>query len=414
MIRVDRVFLDLDNPRHKPFEDQDQAIAYLCKEERVLELARDIAENGLNPLELFALLKDGQNSFIVAEGNRRLCAIMLLSDPELAPANVRQKFSQLSFGWEPITHLFSVVLSDRDQVTLWLDRIHAGFNEGKGRRQWNSEQKTRNSGYSKNAFAQTLLDLGQVKGYITEEERKGRLSTVESFSRNPLFRDALGITNSEPTRISTALPEADFDVVFKRFMGDVAKQIITTRKGRDKDEIAAYANDLRNLEGVTGERVEQHVVVATKPKPNGSTRAKKPKKPTKIVPRLEISKALEQIPSYKLEKIYYSLCSFPVRDHTPLLYVGAWSFIETLTAAAGRKPKTDFQSFLSKAKLSQMGFSSDQKTLGEVIKRIAEHGNTTKHDETSAAFNGEQLINDMEKLKKLIVALAEEAKAKNT
>ena len=131
MIKAERVFLDLSNPRQTPFDDQDQAIAHLCREELVLELAHDIVEHGLNPLEMFALLKDGKNTYIVAEGNRRACALMLLADPELAPAKIRAKFKALSEDWEPIKELFSVVFKTREEVTLWLDRIHAGFNEGK-------------------------------------------------------------------------------------------------------------------------------------------------------------------------------------------------------------------------------------------------------------------------------------------
>lgn len=224
MIKADRVFLDLQNPRHKPFDNQDQAIEHLCHEERIVELAQDIVKNGLNPLELFALLKDGQNTYIVAEGNRRVCALMLLNDPELAPSKFRGKFTALSAMWAPVEEVFSVIFETREEVTLWLDRIHAGFNEGKGRRQWNSEQKTRNSGYSKNTLAQSILDLGQAKGFINEKERKGRLSTVEAFSRNPIVKDALGITDTDSLKISTNLSEEDFDLVFKKFMGDVASK----------------------------------------------------------------------------------------------------------------------------------------------------------------------------------------------
>ena len=36
MIDVDRVFLDLGNPRHDPFDSQEDAIEYLCQEEKVL------------------------------------------------------------------------------------------------------------------------------------------------------------------------------------------------------------------------------------------------------------------------------------------------------------------------------------------------------------------------------------------
>ena len=74
MIEFDRVFLDQSNPRHEPFDDQDAVIEYLCRDEQVLALARDIAKNGLNPLEVFALIPDGEDAYFSAEGNRRLCA----------------------------------------------------------------------------------------------------------------------------------------------------------------------------------------------------------------------------------------------------------------------------------------------------------------------------------------------------
>lgn len=67
MVDVSRVFLDQDNPRHEPFEDQDEVISYLCEFELVLPIAKDIAKNGLNPLELFALLPDGKDTYFAAE-----------------------------------------------------------------------------------------------------------------------------------------------------------------------------------------------------------------------------------------------------------------------------------------------------------------------------------------------------------
>lgn len=409
MIQVDRIFLDLKNPRHEPFEDQSQAIEYLCREERVFELARDIAENGLNPLELFALLKESKSSYVVAEGNRRMCAIMLLRDPELAPAKVRSKFQALSENWTPIDELFSVVMETREEVTLWLDRIHAGFNEGKGRRSWNSVQKTRNNGTSKNTLALSLLDLGVKKGFLTEEDTKGRLTTVENFSANPLVKDALGITKSDPIKVSTTLPSEDFDLVFEKFMKDVATKTITTRRQRGKVGYENYANELRRIEGLSGDRVELHSADRAKQTKRSKKTLKKPTKQTKIVPVEEISTALADIPNYKLEKLYYSLVSLSTTDHTPLLSVGVWAFFETLTAANGRN-NTDFFAFLSKSKLQSLGFASNQKVLAEVVKRFAEFGNTTKHHASSAAFNGEQLINDFETVKELIIELAKNAK----
>ena len=150
MIDIDRVFLDLENPRHEPYEQEQEAIDYLCRREDVLALARDIVKNGLSPLELFALIRDG-DGFVVAEGNRRLCAIKLLRDADLArQPKLRQRFRNAAKGWDSIAEIPAIVFESRQDVRLWLDRIHAGYSGGRGRRQWDAEQKARNTGYSKN------------------------------------------------------------------------------------------------------------------------------------------------------------------------------------------------------------------------------------------------------------------------
>jgi hypothetical protein len=118
MIDVSRVFLDEENPRHDPFDDQDEVISYLCSSELVLPIAQDIAKNGLNPLELFALVPEGKDTFFAAEGNRRLCAIKLLNDPDLAPANLRKDFKKAAKDWEEISQIFAVIFPERDDVTL--------------------------------------------------------------------------------------------------------------------------------------------------------------------------------------------------------------------------------------------------------------------------------------------------------
>ncbi|MCK0096705.1 hypothetical protein MWU60_14080 [Yoonia sp. F2084L] len=86
MISANRIFLDLENPRvANPFESEDDAIAWLCDNEDVLTLAKDIREIGPNPLELVAVMKKGSNAYVALEGNRRVCALMLLNDPDRAP-----------------------------------------------------------------------------------------------------------------------------------------------------------------------------------------------------------------------------------------------------------------------------------------------------------------------------------------
>lgn len=414
MVDISRVFLDQDNPRHEPFEDQDEVIGYLCDFELVLPIAKDIAKHGLNPLELFALLPDGNDTYFAAEGNRRLCAIKLLNDPELAPANLRNEFVKAAKDWEEITEIFAVVFKERDDVRLWLDRIHAGQNDGRGRKQWKAEQKARNSGYTKNDLALAMLDSAEETGLITSDERKGRLSTVQRYTGSPIFRDALGLELGPDGDPTTDLSENDFKMLFGRFMQDVAGKKVTTRD--NTKAITEYAHELRSTEGLDRTRGDRRSVEPPKPTPSGKTKKKltKPASPSKIAPSDDLQAALKAIPSYKLEQLYFSLCSLSLASHTPLLTVGAWSFLETLTAVCGRNSGTDFHSYLSSQTLSKLGLGGkkDFASIREAVKRISELGNSTKHNKTSGSFNGVQLANDFETIEKLLVSLAVDAKGK--
>ena len=121
-----------------------------------------------------------------------------------------------------------MVFEQRDDVKLWLERIHAGYSGGKGRRQWSAEQKTRYTGYTKNLFAQKVLDVGEQRGFISATDRAGRLSTVQRYISNPLFRNALGLDINDPENITTTLPEDDFHVAFERFMDGGAWVFVET------------------------------------------------------------------------------------------------------------------------------------------------------------------------------------------
>ena len=146
-VPIAKIFLFLSNYRHGPLSTEEQVIEYLCSKEYVYPLARDIVNNGINPLERFALIpsKTGKSSkslgtFFVAEGNRRFCALKLLSDPDKAPAKLRKAFESLSAKWTPIKTVPAVIFPNLDAVKIWLDRVHNGAQGGIGRREWDSYQ----------------------------------------------------------------------------------------------------------------------------------------------------------------------------------------------------------------------------------------------------------------------------------
>ena len=412
---VGRVFLQLTNPRHEPFETEAQVIEYLCANEDIYPLAKDIAKYGMNPLERLALVpvdkrkgKDAQASYHAAEGNRRICALKLLNDPELAPAKYRKPIAKLAESWTPIKAVPAAVFDDAKDFEHWLYRIHNGAQGGVGRREWNADQKQRFSGSGKNRAALALLDYAEAEKLISPKDRKGKLTTVQRFVGNDVFSEVLGLDRSNPEEVGRTRPKAEFDVLVKRFIRDLlAKEDVNSRK--DKHEIMKYARELGQINGVTGTRIETESLTATGEAKPIKSRRKKPQKPEKarhVQYEDEIFVALRNLGNEKLQSLYHSICSIELDPHTPIVAIGTWAFFETLTACAGRGGSS-FDAFLSPARLRTFGLAGSLNSVRSAIARVHEYGNTAKHDRIAVTFNGDQLNNDMITLKTVILKCIE-------
>ncbi|MEW5993029.1 MAG: hypothetical protein AB1744_01360 [Candidatus Zixiibacteriota bacterium] len=421
-IAISRIFVNLNNPRHDPVTYEGKAIEHLCEKENVYALARDIVKIGLNPLELFGLVpldskktsKDNP-AYYVAEGNRRFCAIKLLEDPDLAPPSQRKLFEKLAQKWTRLGSVNAVVFPTYNDARIWMERIHSGEQGGIGRKNWNADQKQRFDGGSKNRLALALLDYAEQQKMITATERQRKLTTAQRFIGNDVFRETLGLDQSDPEELQRTRPKVEFDTLLRRFVRDLVEgKDVHSRM--NKSEIIAYARKFSDLQGVTSIRVPAEPLTSAPVTPSGDqkkkTRKSKPKPPTKVTHVTfhdEIYRALRTLGNEKLESLYHSICAIELDPHTPIVCIGTWSFFETLTACAGRNATTSFDSFLSKNKLTSYGIQSEGSTLRNAMERIRDYGNTTKHHQISATFNGEQLNNDMNTLKDVILCCITEA-----
>lgn len=412
-IEVDRIFLDQENPRHKPYDSQSEVIEYLCIHESILSLSRDIVINGLNPIEQFALIPDEDSgddlaTYIVAEGNRRICALKLLHDPDLAPVKFRNGFAQIANGWAGIGPLPSVIFENRPAVDLWLTRIHDGEQGGIGRRKWSSDQSARHSGSDKDKIALKVLDYAEKKGLISAEERKGTLTTVSRYVTKEPVQAALGIDARNLNKIALTKPEEDFDTLLGKFLGDLASGHVNSR-AKGTETFTAYARELNAVkvsgkgEIVTGLLDGDH----TGKHPQRRRVTIKPR--STLTHNHEIMDALKGIDAHKLVSLYNSITVVPLNPHAPLIAIGAWAFFESLSSRAGRGESQDFPSYFDKNRRAGYGLPTgkDSKAITEALKHLSASGDVTKHDGTAALFNGEQLANDMDTLKDLILKCIE-------
>lgn len=418
-VEVHRIYLYEENPRHEPIETQDEIIEHLCKDEQVFNLARNISDAGPNPLELLGLVQipgsgaaSAKKVYQVWEGNRRVCAIKLLNDPDLAPPHLRKDFARLASesGQLPIKRLSTVIFDDHDDLKYWMGIIHNGVQAGVGRLHWDASQKARHFGSSRNRVALAVLDAAEGLGFISKEERQGKLTTAQRFLNSPIVREAIGIDTSNPEDVTYNRPPENLKKQLSRFIEDLKDgNKITSRYNRS--QVDAYGRRLASNPEISPERIEPvalRSIAKTKRKTTRRKQPQKPRPPSHLEYDKQLATALEAHANSKLEALYYSICAVHV-EHVLLLTIGVWAFIESLTALAERKTESDFLAFYSNQRLADYGQGSGR-ALGPIrdaLTRISRVGNATKHHKTSGNFDGAQLVNDLGTITPLLIKTAE-------
>ena len=141
-IKIANLQLDLKNFRFEEQHSQKEAIETMIADQKnkLVTLAKDIVENGLNPTDLIMVVRmpEGKNQYKVLEGNRRVTCLKLISNPNLIPneyASIRNQFKKLA-NKEVISKELRcplcAIFDNEDDANVWRVRKHVGEPESKG------------------------------------------------------------------------------------------------------------------------------------------------------------------------------------------------------------------------------------------------------------------------------------------
>src|ERR1043165_1243992 len=142
-IRVTDILLDTGNYRTGKQDDQRKAFKALIEEQKgkLVVLAKDIIENGLSPLEtIMVYAAPGEkNRYVVIEGNRRIAAMKLALQPDLASDTTWHKAFQrvhrVAPGQIPKKIICKIAPSKEDAYP-WIQRRHDTGLRGAGLNPW--------------------------------------------------------------------------------------------------------------------------------------------------------------------------------------------------------------------------------------------------------------------------------------
>lgn len=151
-ISIKSLILSEDNPRLDLTLSEEESIYNMVKNQnnKLYVLALDIVKYGLNPLDTIAVCPSDiyEGYYKVYEGNRRICSLKLLLDPEqLRDIDNRLylKFKQLSESYIPLDSIEVGIFENEEEIQHWMEIRHMGEQKGKGVSNWNTIQKDRYS-----------------------------------------------------------------------------------------------------------------------------------------------------------------------------------------------------------------------------------------------------------------------------
>lgn len=198
-LKVSEILLDEENARHEFITEQSSIIKYLVKNEGIKPLAKDISEHGLSPIDLIAVINNSGH-YIAVEGNRRLCALILLNNPAKHQATSKYFYGLAESGTNIPSEIICKEFDSRKDVNLWIERKHEGEQGGIGTKSWSPEGKQRhNSKNNKadiNTMAIELFKYAKEKKIVPNGTDGPILTTATRYLGNKYFRNMIGIVST--------------------------------------------------------------------------------------------------------------------------------------------------------------------------------------------------------------------------
>lgn len=230
LVSFSKLHFDPVNPRGEPEPDEEKIRELFGSQDETLILATHLAEHGQNPLDRLGIIEHPKlpGHFVIREGNRRLCAMQLLRDPERAPAGAARKaFQKLASTGRPVPdEVQAVLFHEKPKARVWMSVKHEGPQGGLGTLTWGPTQKARfnregETGLTRpknpNRQAEALLTYAVKEGLLTPEERE--LIAITTITRYlPNVRAALALLNTEDC--TTNARPAEFNAALQRFLRD--------------------------------------------------------------------------------------------------------------------------------------------------------------------------------------------------
>lgn len=316
-LSVDNIRLDPKNPRlpeDLAGKSQAKIIAHLLEEEDIITIAKSIRDNGVF-IDKVPIIVNEKGKFTVIDGNRRLTALKLIRNPDLAPKRKSKQYEMISksIDIEQLQKINVAVAPSREDAEIRIYLEHAESLSRPWKRLMKhrfiadsillgktieeiaerfsipvSEVKTAASEIMLRDLATNIdLDKSVLKNVLHQDFP---LSTLTRIISTKSFLDKTGF-KIDGRKIQTKLGEKTFKNIMRHIFSDLATGGKSVDDLKKKEQRNAYIEDIfkESLEADDTEGFE-YVPEAPKNKPE-TTNAKPPKNgkgrkgPERLIPQ---------------------------------------------------------------------------------------------------------------------------------
>ena len=255
-VRIEQLLLDTENPRIGDAGSQHDALQKILddQEEKLFELAQSIATDGMNPLDRLLVLRESKtsNRFVALEGNRRVAALKMLTNPAVltglnlkAPLQRRLEELAKDFKRTSIEPIDAYETASRDAGAPWIHLRHTGENEGRGVVGWSGHAAARFRGTDP---ALQALEFVRAHGNLTDAQKEATgnsfpITTLDRLLATPDVRKQIGI-EVKNRKLYSALPPEELMKPLRRIVLDLAQKTVRVGQLMRKDQQIDYVEKL--------------------------------------------------------------------------------------------------------------------------------------------------------------------------
>jgi hypothetical protein len=259
-LKIEHLVLDNDNPRITHADSQQQALQKVIRDQKtkLVRLAESIADRGLSPIERLMVLEvsSSPKRYIALEGNRRIAALRLLTNPAAMtglemPNGTQRAIERLAkiFDKSKVEPIDTFEVASRDEGRYWIELRHNGEDQGRGVVGWKPIVAAR---FRKKEPAIQALDMVMDHGGFAEDDaeriRTGfSLTTLRRLMDSKDVREELGLT-VEKGQLCSALPGSELIKPLKKIVQDIANKEADSRSFNTTDKMLAYVRGFRKAD----------------------------------------------------------------------------------------------------------------------------------------------------------------------